>query len=90
MTTPDRLLTRIRGEYSEMPGLRLTFAQACRLWQVDAATCRSVLENLVAERFLHRTQDGAYCAFALTRAVPVKATLASSWPARSVTARQSA
>ncbi len=90
MTTPDLLLTRIRGEYREMPGLRLTFEQACRLWQVDAATCRSVLEQLVAERFLHRTHDGAYCAFALTRGVPVKATLASSWPARSVSDRQSA
>jgi len=90
MTTPDLLLARIRGEYSEMPGLRLTFEQACRLWQVDAATCRSVLEHLVAERFLQRTPDGSYCAFALTRAVPVKATLASSWPARRVTTRQRA
>ena len=74
MTTPDRLLARIRGEYSEMPGLRLTFEQACRLWQIDAATCCSVLENLVAEGFLHRTHDGAYCAFPQTRAVPGKAT----------------
>jgi hypothetical protein len=90
MATPDLLLARIRGEYSEMPGLRLTFEQACRLWQVDAATCRSVLENLVAERFLHRTHDGAYCAFPETRAVPVKATLASSWRSGSVTTRQSA
>jgi len=90
MTTPDLLLARIRGEYSEMPGLRLTFEQACRLWQVDAATCRSVLEHLVAERFLHRTHDGAFCAFALTRAVPVKATLASSGPATSATVRRSA
>ena len=27
-----RLLTRIRGEFPEMPGLRLTSAQAARLW----------------------------------------------------------
>jgi hypothetical protein len=90
MTTSDLLLARIRGEYREMPGLRLTFDQACRLWHVDAATCRGVLENLVAESFLHRTHDGAYCAFAETRAVPVKATLASSRTERRVTTRQNA
>ena len=73
MTTPDRLLARIRGEYREMPGLRLTFEQACRLWQVDAATCCGVLESLVTEGFLHRTHDGAYSAFPQTRAVPGKA-----------------
>jgi len=73
-TSPDRLLARIRGEYREMPGLRLTFEQACRLWQVDAATCCCVLENLVAEGFLHRTHEGAYCAFPQTRAVPGTAT----------------
>jgi hypothetical protein len=40
MTPPESLVARIRGEYREMPGLRLTFAQACRLWQLDAPTCR--------------------------------------------------
>ena len=37
-----RLLQRIHGEYMEMPGLRLTIAQACRLWNVDAATSLDV------------------------------------------------
>jgi hypothetical protein len=41
----DSLAARIRGEYREMPGLRLTFAQACRLWQVDASTCETLLDN---------------------------------------------
>ena len=45
----DDELRRIQGEYLEMPGLRLTVAQACRLWQVDAATCERVLAQLVRE-----------------------------------------
>jgi hypothetical protein len=61
-TTFESLAARIRGEYGEMPGLRLTFAQACRLWQLDASTCEMLLDRLLAERFLHRTTDGAYIA----------------------------
>ena len=30
----DRLIGRVRSEYHEMPGLQLTVAQACRLWQI--------------------------------------------------------
>lgn len=78
MPTHDLPLARIRGEYREMPGLRLTFAQACRLWHLDAARCRDVLERLVAEGFIHQTHDGAYTALAATRGTPLKATLASS------------
>jgi hypothetical protein len=31
MPPSELLFARIRGEFREMPGLRLTFAQACRL-----------------------------------------------------------
>lgn len=78
MATHQQLLTRIRGEFAEMPGLRLTFPQACRLWHVDADTCQKVLTDLVRERFLHLTVDGSYCAFPETRATPIRATLAST------------
>ncbi len=78
MPAHDLLLARIRGEFGEMPGLRLTFAQACRLWHLDPAHCRAVIEHLVAERFVHQAADGAYTAVAATRGVPVKATLSSS------------
>jgi Fic family protein len=54
------MLYRIRGEFLEMPGLRLTIEQASRLWLIDAATCAAVLGRLVAERFLIRTRAGAY------------------------------
>ena len=78
MATPASLLSRIRGEYLEMPGLRLTFAQACRLWHMEATTCIAVLEELVAEGFLHRTKDGTYVVLAGTRLTPAKATLSGS------------
>ena len=77
MATPDSLLSRVRGEYLEMPGLRLTFAQACRLWHLEATTCTAVLEALIAERFLHRTEDGAYLVLSGTRLTPANAT--PSW-----------
>ncbi len=56
----DHLLARIRGEFVEMPGLRLTFRQAQRLWALDAPTCRSLLDTLVTARFLVRSADGVY------------------------------
>ena len=60
----DRLTARVRGEYREMPGLRLTLQQALRLWQLDAPTCERVLGQLMDEGFLRRTSDGAFVAFA--------------------------
>jgi Fic family protein len=58
--TTALMMWRIRGEFLEMPGLRLTSEQAARLWHVDAATCTTVLSRLVADRFLTRTRSGAY------------------------------
>lgn len=54
------LLDRLRGEYLEMPGLRLTLVQARRLWGIDAQSCRAMLDRLVAERFLCVKADGSY------------------------------
>lgn len=56
-----------------MPGLRLTFSQACRLWQLDGTTCLAILEQLVAERFLHQMHDGTYVAFGRARPWPARA-----------------
>ena len=56
----NRLLTRIRAEYLEMPGLRLTLEQAQRLCGVERALCKMVLDALVAEKFLHVKADGAF------------------------------
>jgi hypothetical protein len=56
----EDVLRRVRGEYLEMPGLRLTEAQAQRLWGLDAASCRTLLGTLVDAKFLFKTPDGAF------------------------------
>jgi hypothetical protein len=53
-------LKRVRGEYLEMPGLRLTTAQAQRLWGLDQSMCTALLGALVEAKFLLRTRDGAF------------------------------
>ena len=56
----DALLRRARGEYREMPGMRLTIDQAMRLWDLDRQTCRSLLTSLVEHRFLEIDAHGRY------------------------------
>jgi hypothetical protein len=56
----DEVLERVQGEYSEMPGLRLTPAQAQRLWGLDRGSCDALLGALVDAKFLFRTRDGAF------------------------------
>ena len=57
---PEGLLERIRGEYLEMPGLRLTLDQMERLGGVERTLCQMVLDALVTEKFLCVKSDGAY------------------------------
>jgi hypothetical protein len=54
------LVQRIECEYHEMPGLKLTEAQAQRLWGLDSGTCHVVLITLIQRRFLKRTAAGMY------------------------------
>jgi hypothetical protein len=56
----DELRERIRGEYLEMPGLRLTPGQMQRLGGVERSLCQMVLDALVDEKFLCVKSDGAY------------------------------
>jgi hypothetical protein len=51
---------RVRGEFLEMPGLRLTPQQASRLWALDRSTSERVLNRLTSVGFLARTREGAY------------------------------
>lgn len=71
----DDVIRRVQGEFLEMPGLRLTEAQARRLWGLDAASCGVLLGELVDARFLFRTRDGAF--MRVEHATPVKAGLHS-------------
>src|SRR5678816_3706382 len=57
---PEDVMRRVQGEYLEMPGLRLTMAQAQRLWGLDRLACDSLLGALVDAKFLFRTRDGAF------------------------------
>ena len=50
-------LRRAKAEFREMPGLKLTEAQAARLLSFDSALCSEVLAALVEQHFLTRTRD---------------------------------
>ena len=54
----DRLVHRVCAEFIEMPGLRLTFAQAVRLWGLTPTVCRRVIDELIAAGFLRQTASG--------------------------------
>jgi hypothetical protein len=71
----DEVLRRVQGEFMEMPGLRLTEAQARRLWGLDAVSCDVCLGTLVEANFLFKTQDGAF--MRVESAGPLKASIRS-------------
>jgi hypothetical protein len=54
------LVKRVRAEFLEMPGLRLTVAQATRLWGMEPAVCQTVVDTLVESSFLRRTAGGTF------------------------------
>jgi hypothetical protein len=54
------LRSRVAAEYLEMPGLKLTAAQAARLWHLDPAASAQLLDSMVDAGVLHRARDGAY------------------------------
>lgn len=43
------LETRIRAEFAEMPGLKLTLPQASRLFNVERVRCERILNGLVTD-----------------------------------------
>jgi hypothetical protein len=56
----EEIVSRVRGEFLEMPGLRLTEPQARRLWALEPSLCSAILSELVDNGFLLRTRDGAF------------------------------
>ena len=64
MTAVDDLPILILREFDTQPGLRLTFAQVRRLWDLSEAECRDVLAYLVGQRLLRCDADGQICLLA--------------------------
>jgi predicted transcriptional regulator of viral defense system len=66
--SPDRLpdevwqatLARVRGEFSEMPCMRVTAEQASALLGLQQPASRWILERLARDGFLSRTAQGEY------------------------------
>jgi hypothetical protein len=54
------VIDRLRAEYLEMPGLRLTSVQVSRLCGIDRTICKGVLDALTAEGLLYPNTDGTY------------------------------
>lgn len=50
----EHLAVRIRAEFHEMPGLRLTLSQAQRLWGLAPDICAQVVDILVDRDVLRR------------------------------------
>ena len=55
----DGIVGRVRQEFLDMPGLRLTPEQAGRLWGLERDICQAVIDQLVASAFLCWTRAGA-------------------------------
>ena len=60
VVTVRNTLDMIQSEYQQLPGLRLTLAQAQRLWHLDRNMCNALLAALVDARFLSRAPDGTF------------------------------
>ena len=73
-SSSEQMLQRIAGEYREMPGLRLTTAQAQRLFHLDVQSCTELLRELVHLEFLTCAADGRYAraSESTTTAFPIR------------------
>ena len=60
MTLPQEIVERVRSEYLEMPGMRLTPRQLQRLCGIGPALCDAVLSALVRAEFLSETPNGTF------------------------------
>jgi hypothetical protein len=55
-----KLAQRIREEFEEAPGLRITVPEGSRFWGLEEKTCGEVLARLLATGFLARSADERY------------------------------
>jgi hypothetical protein len=54
----ETLVTRIRAEFNESPGMCLSLRQAARLWGIAPEECVLVVDRLVRDDFLRWTRNG--------------------------------
>jgi hypothetical protein len=54
----EALVTRIKSEFNESPGMCLTLRQGARLWGIAPEECVKVVDRLVEEQFLRWTRNG--------------------------------
>lgn len=59
MTASESLLQRIRSDFNENPGLRLTPWQFRQMWSLAPNESRIVMQKLVTAGFLREDPDGA-------------------------------
>ena len=58
-TVSESLLERIRGDFSENPGLRLTPWQFRQMWSLAPNESRVVMQQLTSAGFLREDKDGS-------------------------------
>ena len=75
MRTVSDVLNRLRGEFMEMPGLRLTAEQVQRLCGIERTMCQVALDSLVESKFLCVNPDGQYGRLVTDHHHPAKAHL---------------
>jgi hypothetical protein len=68
MRTIEDVLSGLRAEFLEMPGLRLNPEQVQRLCHVESTICQMMLDVLVDEKFLCVKLDGRYAHITTGRA----------------------
>jgi hypothetical protein len=55
-----KLTQRIREEFQDAPGLRVTVREGARFWDLDEMTCQQILVRLRAAGFLTVDADNRY------------------------------
>jgi len=61
VTQTTTLSTIIVAEFDEMPGMRLTMSQVCRLWAIAPSDAEAVVARLVEHGLLTRDRRGRLC-----------------------------
>jgi hypothetical protein len=54
----DALMTRIKSEFNESPGMCLTLRQGARLWGIAPEEAARIVDLLVSQEFLRWTRNG--------------------------------